>query len=239
MGSHRARHRADQNQSEELATDLLARLADEARPRQARTRHAAERPTLDPFSTAPFPARKPRTADDPATPDAAAAPDSPPPDAVGPGSTIPAPRSSSTPAHNGTASGPGGVGGPGTPDGPGGPGAPGSARIPAPRSPAAPGDTAGPGDAAGADGAATPCSPPQAAQNPLGLRSGPAAELSAGYGYELDPAASVPTPRFPSDPGAPFPSRTPRWARSTPPGRAATGSPPSATSRSTSPCPPR
>ena len=124
---------------------------------------------------------------------------------MGPGSTIPAPRSSSTPAHNGTASGPGGVGGPGTPDGPGGPGAPGSARIPAPRSPAAPGDTAGPGDAAGADGAATPCSPPQAAQNPLGLRSGPAAELSAGYGYELDPAASVPTPRFPSDPGAPFP----------------------------------
>ncbi len=63
MGSHRARHRADQNNSEELATDLLARLADEVRPPSARTRHAAERPALDPFSTAPFPARTPAAED--------------------------------------------------------------------------------------------------------------------------------------------------------------------------------
>ena len=39
----------------------------------------------------------------------------------------------------------------------------------------------------------------------LGLRSGPAAELSAGYGYGPEPAGHVPAPRFPSDPGAPFP----------------------------------
>lgn len=59
MGSHRARHRSDQKQSEELATDLLARLAAEARP--ARTRRATP-PPLDPFATAPFPARPPRAA---------------------------------------------------------------------------------------------------------------------------------------------------------------------------------
>ncbi len=62
MGSHRARHRADQGQSEELATDLLARLADEARPRPTRTRHTP-RSALDPFSTAPFPAHTPQTAE--------------------------------------------------------------------------------------------------------------------------------------------------------------------------------
>jgi peptidoglycan DL-endopeptidase CwlO len=63
MGSHRARHRADQHQSEELATDLLARLAGETRPRPTRTRHAPERPALDPFSTAPFPAHPPQGAE--------------------------------------------------------------------------------------------------------------------------------------------------------------------------------
>ena len=42
-------------------------------------------------------------------------------------------------------------------------------------------------------------------QRALGLRSGPAAELSAGYGYGPEPAGHVPTPRFPSDPAAPFP----------------------------------
>ena len=68
MGSHRARHRADQNQSEELATDLLARLADEARPRPARRRSTESRPALDPFSTAPFPAHPPQTAEGDALP---------------------------------------------------------------------------------------------------------------------------------------------------------------------------
>jgi peptidoglycan DL-endopeptidase CwlO len=64
MGSHRARHRADQqNRSEELATDLLARLAGEARPRPARRRHTPPRPALDPFATAPFPAHRPDTAE--------------------------------------------------------------------------------------------------------------------------------------------------------------------------------
>jgi cell wall-associated NlpC family hydrolase len=57
MGSHRARHRSDRKQSEELATDLLARLATEARP--PRPRAAAHLP-LDPFSTAPLPARPAR-----------------------------------------------------------------------------------------------------------------------------------------------------------------------------------
>ena len=57
MGSHRARHRSDRNQSEELATDLLARLASEARPPRPRT--PAHLP-LDPFSTAPLPARPAR-----------------------------------------------------------------------------------------------------------------------------------------------------------------------------------
>src|ERR1700712_2413309 len=57
MGSHRARHRSDRKQSEELATDLLARLATEARPPRLRT--AAHLP-LDPFSTAPLPARPAR-----------------------------------------------------------------------------------------------------------------------------------------------------------------------------------
>jgi peptidoglycan DL-endopeptidase CwlO len=80
MGSHRARHRVDQNNSEELATDLLARLADEVRAPSARTRHVAERPGLDPFSTAPFPARTPRTAEDTA---AAAQPERTPPGAAG------------------------------------------------------------------------------------------------------------------------------------------------------------
>jgi peptidoglycan DL-endopeptidase CwlO len=82
MGSHRARHRADQNQSEELASDLLARLADEAQQRPTPTRHAATRPPLDPFSTAPFPARKPNTGESTATPESAAAPT--PPEAVEP-----------------------------------------------------------------------------------------------------------------------------------------------------------
>ena len=77
MGSHRARHRAEQNQSEELATDLLARLADEALQRPTPTRHAATRPPLDPFSTAPFPARKPSAAEPTAPPDSAAAPTPP------------------------------------------------------------------------------------------------------------------------------------------------------------------
>jgi cell wall-associated NlpC family hydrolase len=125
MGSHRARHRADQHQSEELATDLLARLADEAQQRPTPTRHAATRPPLDPFSTAPFPARTPNTGEPSDTP----------------------------------------------------------------------------------DGAATP-TPPEAGQHPLGLRSGPAAELSAGYtsGYGTEPApAYVPAPRLPADPDAPFP----------------------------------
>jgi cell wall-associated NlpC family hydrolase len=59
MGSHRARHRSDHHQTEELATDLLARLAAESTTRPAPTRHVS-RPTLDPFGTAPFPARPPR-----------------------------------------------------------------------------------------------------------------------------------------------------------------------------------
>lgn len=78
MGSHRARHRADQHQSEELATDLLARLADEA-PRPTPTRHAATRPPLDPFSTAPFPARTPNTEGPGDTTDSAATPTPPEP----------------------------------------------------------------------------------------------------------------------------------------------------------------
>ena len=61
------------------------------------------------------------------------------------------------------------------------------------------------------DNAAAP-TPPEAAEHTLGLRSGPAAELSAGYdtghdaGYGTEPAgAYVPAPRFPADPDAPFP----------------------------------
>jgi cell wall-associated NlpC family hydrolase len=57
MGSHRARHRSDRKQSEELATDLLARLASEARPPRPRT---ASHLPLDPFATAPLPARPAR-----------------------------------------------------------------------------------------------------------------------------------------------------------------------------------
>jgi peptidoglycan DL-endopeptidase CwlO len=57
MGSHRARHRSDRKQSEELATDLLARLAAEARP--VRARRTPQLP-LDPFATGPVPARPPR-----------------------------------------------------------------------------------------------------------------------------------------------------------------------------------
>jgi cell wall-associated NlpC family hydrolase len=57
------------------------------------------------------------------------------------------------------------------------------------------------------ESAAAP-TPPEAVEPPLGLRSGPAAELSAGYtsGYGPEPAAAyVPAPRFPADPDAPFP----------------------------------
>ncbi len=59
MGSHSARHRHDRKRSEELATDLLARLAAEARP--VRARPTARLP-LDPFSTAPFTVRPARPA---------------------------------------------------------------------------------------------------------------------------------------------------------------------------------
>jgi cell wall-associated NlpC family hydrolase len=57
MGSHSARHRSDRKQSEEMATDLLARLATEARP--ARRRVPPQFP-LDPFATGPIPVRPPR-----------------------------------------------------------------------------------------------------------------------------------------------------------------------------------
>ena len=165
MGSHRARHRADQNDSEELATDLLARLADEARAPSPRTRHAAERPGLDPFSTAPFPARTPRAAEDTAAPNAAG------PNPAGP-PTMP----------------------------------PGSAALPHQRG-GATRRTAGPQEAAGAPESEGPqASPtPVADERAFGLRSGPAAELSAGYGHGPEPATHVPAPRFPSDPAAPFP----------------------------------
>lgn len=59
MGSHRARHRSDRNPAEELATELLARLAAEARTEAAPRRGTTPAPT-DPFTTAPFPARPPR-----------------------------------------------------------------------------------------------------------------------------------------------------------------------------------
>jgi peptidoglycan DL-endopeptidase CwlO len=209
MGSHRARHRADQNNSEELATDLLARLADEVRAPSARTRHAAQRPALDPFSTAPFPARTPAAQDG-----APALPGSTPtgpnsaqqhpaqPDRTQPG--IPQPRTAAPDAARTGAQ-------PGTAQPPTAPpddlqqdGAPRDGTqpgIPAPR--------AARRDAGRPDAAGTPESGPMAPevtdQRALGLRSGPAAELSAGYGYGHEPAGHVPAPRFPSDPAAPFP----------------------------------
>jgi cell wall-associated NlpC family hydrolase len=194
MGSHRARHRADQNNSEELATDLLARLADEVRPPSARTRHAAERPALDPFSTAPFPARTPAAEDGvPAQPGSTpTGPNSaqPHPDGTQPG--VPQPRTATPDAER-----PGAQPGPAQQNGtqPG---------IPAPRA-----ARRGAGQQPGAPDAGAPQSGPLAPeatdQRALGLRSGPAAELSAGYGYGPEPAGHVPAPRFPSDPAAPFP----------------------------------
>lgn len=55
MGSHRARHRSDRT-SNELATDLLARLAAEGHSRPTRRRDPAAT-SLDPCAQAPFPAR--------------------------------------------------------------------------------------------------------------------------------------------------------------------------------------
>ena len=199
MGSHRARHRADQNNSEELATDLLARLADEVRAPSARTRHAAERPALDPFSTAPFPARTPAAQDGaPAQPGStppgpnSAQPHPAQPDRTQPG--IPQPRTATADAER-----PGAQPGPAQQDGqpldgtqPG---------IPAPR---AARRGAGRPDAAGTPESG-PMAPEVTDQRALGLRSGPAAELSAGYGYGYGPEGHVPAPRFPSDPAAPFP----------------------------------
>jgi peptidoglycan DL-endopeptidase CwlO len=195
MGSHRARHRADQNNSEELATDLLARLADEVRAPSARTRHAAERPALDPFSTAPFPARTPAAEDGaPAQPGStppgpnSAQPHPAQPDRTQPG--IPQPR---TAAPQGAAQ-QDGARRDGTQPG-----------IPAPRAGRRDaGQQAGRSDAAGASDSG-PMAPEVTDQRALGLRSGPAAELSAGYGSGPEPAGHVPTPRFPSDPAAPFP----------------------------------
>jgi peptidoglycan DL-endopeptidase CwlO len=271
MGSHRARHRADQNNSEELATDLLARLADEVRPPSARTRHAAERPALDPFSTAPFPARTPAAAD-PDAPDGAQ-PHPAPPDGPQPGMAQPHPAQPNIPhprtaapdaappsAQLGTARPPtappddpqpGGPQPDGTQEGvarprtgagrgrtsrprggqPGGPpdGAqdgtaqpsavqPNTARAVGPQQDGAPRDGTQPGipapraarrGAGRPDAAGTPESGPMVPeateQQALGLRSGPAAELSAGYGYGSEPAGHVSAPRFPSDPAAPFP----------------------------------
>ena len=206
MGSHRARHRADQNNSEELATDLLARLADEVRAPSARTRHAAERPALDPFSTAPFPARTPAAQDGaPAQPGStppgpnSAQPHPAQPDRTQPG--IPQPRTATPDAER-----PGAQPGPAQQDGqpldgtqPGIP-APRAARRGARQQLGAP-------DAGAAEGggARSSMAAEAADHRTLGLRSGPAAELSAGYGYGPEPAGHVPAPRFPSDPGAPFP----------------------------------
>ena len=206
MGSHRARHRADQNNSEELATDLLARLADEVRAPSARTRHAAERPALDPFSTAPFPARTPAAQDGaPAQPGStppgpnSAQPHPAQPDRTQPG--IPQPRTATPDAER-----PGAQPGPAQQDGqpldgtqPG---------IPAPRAERRGArQQLGAPDAGAAEGggARSSMAAEAADHRTLGLRSGPAAELSAGYGYGPEPAGHVPAPRFPSDPGAPFP----------------------------------
>jgi len=200
MGSHRARHRADQNNSEELATDLLARLADEARVPSPRTRRAAERPALDPFSTAPFPARTPRTAEDTAGP-----PTMPPgspavPQQRGGVQPHPTPPGGAHPDGTEPGSAPGGRGGHTTaPDG----AQPGSAGLPHQRA-GATRRTAGGPEAAGASDSG-PTASEATDQRALSLRSGPAAELSAGYGYAPEPGAHVPTPRFPSDPTAPFP----------------------------------
>ena len=178
MGSHRARHRADQNTSEELATDLLARLADEVRaPSSPRTRRAAERPSLDPFSTAPFPARTPRAPEDTADPGVAG------PDPAGPNPAGPNPT------------GPNPAGAPTMP--------PGSAAVPQQRGGATRRTAGGPEAARASDSG--PTAPEAPDQRALSLRSGPAAELSAGYGYAPESGAHVPAPRFPSDPTAPFP----------------------------------
>jgi len=209
MGSHRARHRADQNTSEELATDLLARLADEVRtPSSPRTRRAAERPTLDPFSTAPFPARTPRAPEDTADPGVAG------PNPAGP-PTMP-PGSAAVPQQRGGAqphpAPPGGAPADGTPpstaaDTQGGHATapdgeqPGGAALPQQRG-GTTRRTAGAPEAAGASDSG-PTAPEAADQRALSLRSGPAAELSAGYGY--GPVSHVPAPRFPGDPSAPFP----------------------------------
>ena len=206
MGSHRARHRADQNNSEELATDLLARLADEVRAPSARTRHAAERPALDPFSTAPFPARTPAAEDGaPAQPGStppgpnSAQPHPAQPDRTQPG--IPQPRTAAPDAER-----PGAQPGPAQQDGPPLDGT--QPGIPAPRAGRRGArQQLGAPDAGAAEGggARSSMAAEAADHRTLGLRSGPAAELSAGYGYGPEPAGHVPAPRFPSDPGAPFP----------------------------------
>jgi peptidoglycan DL-endopeptidase CwlO len=206
MGSHRARHRADQNNSEELATDLLARLADEVRPPSARTRHAAERPALDPFSTAPFPARTPAAEDGaPAQPGStppgpnSAQPHPAQPDGTQPG--IPRPRTAAPDAERS-----GAQPGPAQQDGPPLDGT--QPGIPAPRAGRRGArQQLGAPDAGAAEGggARSSMAAEAADHRTLGLRSGPAAELSAGYGYGPEPAGHVPAPRFPSDPGAPFP----------------------------------
>ena len=206
MGSHRARHRADQNNSEELATDLLARLADEVRPPSARTRHAAERPALDPFSTAPFPARTPAAEDGaPAQPGStppgpnSAQPHPAQPDGTQPG--IPRPRTAAPDAERS-----GAQPGPAQQDGPPLDGT--QPGIPAPRAERRGArQQLGAPDAGAAEGggARSSMAAEAADHRTLGLRSGPAAELSAGYGYGPEPAGHVPAPRFPSDPGAPFP----------------------------------
>ncbi|HEX3258404.1 MAG TPA: NlpC/P60 family protein [Pseudonocardia sp.] len=221
MGSHRARHRADQNNSEELATDLLARLADEVRaPSSPRTRRAAERPALDPFSTAPFPARTPRAPEDTADPGVAgpdpAGPDPAVSNPAGP-PTMP-PGSAAVPQQRGGAqphpTQPGGAHPDGTRPstaarGQGGNATasdgtqPGSAALPQQRG-GATRRTAGGPEAAGASDSG-PMAPEAPDQRALSLRSGPAAELSAGYGYAPESGAHVPAPRFPSDPTAPFP----------------------------------
>jgi len=95
---------------------------------------------------------------------------------------------------------------------------PNTARVAGPQQDGAPRDGTQPGipapraarrgagrpDAAGAPESG-PIAPEVTDQRALGLRSGPAAELSAGYGYGYGPDGHVPAPRFPSDPAAPFP----------------------------------
>ncbi len=215
MGSHRARHRADQNQSEELATDLLARLADETRPRPARTRHTPPRPALDPFSTAPFPAHLPQTAEIGAHPTTTAESGAHPAHTAASGAhpaqttgfgaqttgfgahpaefgTHPA-EAGAHPSHTAEL----GARPPNTAE-------PGAHPAEFGTHPAEPG--AHPSHTAAESGAhpagAAMFQPRGAADPPLGAESGPVTAPPDNGG---EPGGSIPAQRFPTDPRAPFP----------------------------------